>query len=562
MRSAPASRESSQRHPAPGRRAFPALGLALLLALPCPAPAGCPPPTFVDVAGELGIDFLHSFGDDDMSNIIESSGSGCAFLDYDNDGWLDLYVVNGSYRPAVNDGPGSGRHAGATNRLFRNEGGRRFVDVTDAAGVGDAGFGLACTVGDIDNDGRDDLYVTNHGRNTLYHNTGSGGFEDITLAAGVGDTLAGLGCTFLDFDRDGLLDLFVGNYVEYDPEYRLFFAADEFPGPLAYTGQPDVLYRNNGDLTFTDVTAAAGLVNDGRAMGVAAVDFDRDGWPDIFVANDAMENYLYRNNGDGTFTDVGLLAGVAYSANGDASSSMGGDFGDYDNDGDLDLLVPDMAFNNVYRSTGDGLFEDVTVVTGVAEISGQFVSWGGNFADFDNDGYLDVLLSNGDAHRLDSMETLLLHNVAGANGERVFRDESAGQGPWFREKSVGRGVAVADWDNDGDLDFFLVNLDRTSELLRNDGGNCNRWVAVLLVGTASSRDAIGAQVTVRSGELSRTAERRAAAGYLSQGDPRLYFGLGTRERVDEITVRWPSGATQTLTDVAANRVITITETTP
>ena len=531
-----------------------ALGYSEALASP-----ECPPPVFVDVAAAMGLEFRHSFGDDVMSNIIESSGSGCAFLDYDGDGWLDLYVVNGGYHPALSGGAPTGRHAGATNRLFRNEEGLRFVDVTDAAGVGDTGFGMACTVGDIDNDGRPDLFVTNYGRNTLYRNLGDGTFADVTGTAGVGDERCGLGCVFLDYDRDGWLDLYVGNYIDFDPGYRLFFAADEFPGPLSYLGQSDVLYHNEGDGTFVDVTEAAGVLNEGRAMGVSAADYDGDGWTDIYVANDAMENFLYRNRGDGTFSEEALFAGVAYSANGDASSSMGADFGDCDNDGDLDLLVPDMAYNNLWLNRGEGQFEDVTAASGLAAMSGQFVSWSGDFADFDNDGDLDVILSNGDAHRLDTMETLLLTNVPGPDGRRVLVDLTADSGPWFRRKSVARGLATADWDNDGDLDFFMVDLDRPSELVRNDGGNCGHWLTIDLVGTRSNRDAIGARVTLRAGDLLRLEEKRSGTGYLSQNDPRLHFGLGSRDTVDEIDILWPSGERQHLVDVPANQTLTITE---
>ena len=324
-------------------------------------------------------------------------------------------------------------------------------------------------------------------------------------------------------------------------------------------GQRDLLYRNNGDGTFAEVTEAAGVLKDGRAMGTISCDYDGDGWVDIFVANDAMENYLYRNNRDGTFTDVALEAGVAFSASGDATSSMGGDFGDFDNDGDLDLLVPDMSFNNLYLNLGNGFFEDVTAFVGLAEPSGQYVSWGGDFGDFDNDGYLDILISNGDAHRLDSMETLLLLNVSGPQGARMFRDANDLSGPWFRQKSVSRGLAVADYDNDGDLDFFVLNLDRTSQLVRNDGGNKKHWLTIGLVGTKSNRDAIGTHVTVRSGDLIRIEEKRSAASYLSQNDPRLHFGLGDRSRVEEIEVRWPSGAVQKLEDIKANQFITLTE---
>ena len=516
-------------------------------------------PSFVDVTGASGIRFQHSFGDEDMSNIIESSGSGCATLDYDNDGWMDLYLLNGGYHPPLNEGPPGDGDVGAQNRLYRNAGDGRFVDVTEEAGCGDAGYGMGCAIGDIDNDGHSDIYVTNYGRNRLYRNNGDGTFADITTAAGVGDSLCGIGCTFLDYDNDGFLDLYVGNYLEYDPEYRLFFVADRFPGPMAYSGQPDVLYRNNGDGTFSDVTDAAGVRGDGRAMGVIAGDFDDDGWIDVFVANDAMTNYLYRNNGDGTFTDVALEAGVGFSASGDASSSMGGDLGDFDNDGDLDLLVPDMSFNNLYLNEGGGLFQDVTAIIGLAEASGQYVSWGGDFGDYDNDGYLDILISNGDAHRLDSMEPLLLLNVPGDHGMRRFSDVSTRCGPWFRHKSVARGMTVADYDNDGDLDVFTLNLDQPSQLARNDCDNGNHWLVLKLVGTVSNRDGVGARVFVRAGGMTRIGERRSASGYLSQNDPRLHFGLGNHALVDEIEIRWPSGVVQRMENVAADQMLRVEE---
>lgn len=535
---------------------------AALLGVACMMPAlsvTAASPTFVDVTEESGIRFMHSFGDDEMSNIIESAGSGCAVLDFDGDGWMDIYLVNASYLPVLNDPSPDARHVDAANALYRNNGDGTFTDVTEEAGVGDTGYGMACVVGDIENDGDSDIFVTNFGRNTLYRNEGNGSFVDITLQAGVGDTLAGIGCTFLDFDKDGFLDLYVGNYLEFDPEYRLYYAADEFPGPLAYMGQQDFLYRNNGDGTFTDVTESAGVLNEGRAMGVSAGDYDGDGWGDVLVANDAMENYLYRNKGDGTFEDVALDAGVAFSANGDASSSMGADFGDFDNDGDLDVLIPDMAYNNLYLNMGNGYFDDVTAVTGLAEASGQYVSWSGDLADLDNDGYLDLLISNGDAHRLDTMESMLLTNLPGPRGDRIFRDMTESYGPWFREKSVARGLAVLDFDNDGDLDFVLLNIDQRSQLIRNDGGNSNHWLMVDLIGQSSNRDAIGAQVTIRAGDMLRIEEKRTATGYLSQNDPRLHFGLGEIDVVDELIIRWPNGIVQTLKEISADQLVTIEE---
>ena len=516
-------------------------------------------PTFSDVTSQSGIQFHHSLGDDEMTNILESSGSGCLFFDYDNDGWMDLYAVNCGYSPGVNEGPGGPGHAGASNQLFRNNRDGTFVDATVAAGVGDRGYGFGCVAADYDNDGDSDLYVTNVGRNTLYRNNGDGTFEDVTDAAGVGDTRTGIGCAFLDYDRDGDLDLYLGNYLAYDPDYRLFFVVERFPGPLAYQGQPDVLYRNNGDGTFTDVSEQAGLDRPGRAMGVVSSDYDADGWPDLLVANDAMENYLYHNNGDGTFAEVALEAGVAFTASGDASSSMGGDFGDFDNDGDLDLVIPDMVYNNLYLNQGDGLFEDVTAISGVAEASGQFVTWGGDLGDYNNDGFLDLLLSNGDVDRLDAMEPLLLMNVAGPEGTRVFRDVNEQAGPWFRTKSVSRGMAVADYDNDGDLDAFFLNLDQPSRLVSNSGVPGHHWLMIQLVGTLSNRDGIGARVTVRAGDLVRVEERLSSSGYLSQNDPRLHFGLGPRKKVDSVEVRWPSGATSLLKDVSVDQIIEVVE---
>jgi hypothetical protein len=533
-------------------------GISVLLSLHAAAWAKSSEiPIFVDVTQTAGIHFQHSFGDDEMSNIVEATGSGCAFFDYNGDGHLDIYVVNGCYLDEINDRAHSGIRS--TNHLYHNNGDGTFKNVTDTAGVGDPGYGMGCVVGDYDNDGDPDLFVTNYGRDVLYGNNGDGSFTDVTEEAGVGDTLWGVGAVFFDFDNDGHLDLYVGNYLEFDPEYRLYYAADEFPGPLAYPGQRDILYRNNGDGTFTDVTEAAGVLNEGRGMGVLSSDYNDDGWVDLFVANDAMENYLYRNNGDGTFSEVGFESGVAFSAHGDAASSMGGDFADYDQDGDLDLLVPDMVFNAFYRNMGGGLFEDVSARIGIAEISGQYWSWGGDLFDYDNDGDLDILISNGDGHRLDTQEELFLANTPGPEGERVFRDAGGRSGDFFRHKSVSRGMAVGDYDNDGDLDIFILNLDQPSILLRNDGGNKNNWLMIHLQGARSNRDGVGARVAVRAGDLTLVEEKKTATSYLSQNDPRLHFGLGDRERIDEVIVRWPSGVTQKLTDIDPNRIISVAE---
>ena len=525
---------------------------------PGPEPGGV---RFDDVTAASGIRFVHSFGDGEMSSILEATGSGCMFFDYDDDGWMDLYAVNGSYLEGISDPPEEeGALDDLRNQLFHNEGNGTFTDATDRSGVGDPGYGMASIAGDYDNDGHVDVYVTNYGANSLFHNSGDGTFTDVTASAGVGDELWGVGTIFFDYDNDGDLDLYVGNYLEFDPDYRLYYAADLFPGPLAYPGQPDVLFRNEGDGTFVDATEEAGVVSEARAMGLTAGDYDFDGWMDLYVANDAMGNYLYHNNGDGTFTDIGLEAGVAFSANGDASSSMGGDFGDFDLDGDLDILVPDMAYNNLYVNAGDDFFDDYTAAAGIAEISGQYVSWHGDFLDYDNDSDLDIFISNGDAHRLtNTMEALLLANVPDEQLGRAFEDVSRQSGDFFSLRCISRGTAAGDYDNDGDLDLFVLNLDQPSILLRNEGGNAGNWLMLRLRGTTSNRDGIGARVTVKLGEKVLLAEAVSGSGYISQNDPRLHFGLGEATRADAITVRWPSGTIQELMDVDAGRVLVVVE---
>jgi len=517
-------------------------------------------PVFTDVTKQAGISFRHCLGDDEISNIVEATGSGCAFLDFDGDGWMDIYAVNGRYLEGISDPDSRYKNVRTTSRLYRNKGDGTFEDVTEKAGVGAFGYGMGVAVGDYDNDGHPDIYVTNFGKNILYHNNGNGTFTDVTAKAGVACGQWSVGAIWIDYDKDGYLDLFVGNYLEFDNKYRLFYEADVYPGPLAYPGQLSVLYHNNHDGTFTDVSAKAGINKKGRAMGVLSADYDDDGWPDIFVANDAMQNYMYHNNGNGTFTEVGIECGTAFGQHGNAVSSMGGDFADFDGDGKLDLMVPAMNYIVIFRNLGRGLFEEISVPTGVARVSAQFWSWGGDFMDFDNDGWPDLLIANGDGHRLsEKQEQLLMRNVAGPSGQRVFVDVSRSVGPYFDTRSVARGLATGDFDNDGDLDFFVLNIDQPSVLLRNDGGNRNNWITLQLIGTKSNRDGIGAKVTVRSGDFIQVAEKMSASSYLSQNDPRLHFGLGQRTMVDEVTIQWPSGRTQKLKEVKANQFLKVIE---
>jgi hypothetical protein len=549
-----------------------ALGLVaaalLLLALkvsgqsPAPAKPASPPPlpSFVDVTEKAGINFRHSFGEVKLSSIMEATGSGCAWFDYNDDGWLDLYVVSGRYLEGVTkfskpDG------VDATNHLYRNNGDGTFTDVTAQAGVAGKGFGMGVTAGDYDNDGFADLYVTNWNSAILYHNNGDGAFTDVTAKAGVDNPHFGVGAAWFDYDRDGKLDLYVGNYLKFDPNAKmLYFTADAFPGPLDYEGDADRLFHNNGDGTFTDVSHKAGIANPaGRAMGVTVGDFDNDGWPDVYVANDTMESYMYHNNHDGTFTNVAPEVNTAFGANGEATSAMNPIFGDYDNDGWQDLFVSDMRYHRLFHNPGKERFWlDTTVETGVAQVSGQYVAWGDGFFDFDNDGWKDIYVVNGGLHWLIPMEDSVLRN----NGNGTFTDVSAQLGNYFRFKKVGRGACFADDDNDGYIDGFIMVLGGKGILLHNNPppvGQRNHWLTLKLVGTKSNRDGYGARLEAVAGDLRQYGEAVSENGYLSQGDPRPHFGLGPHTEVDLLTITWPSGIVQRLEHVKADQILTVTE---
>jgi hypothetical protein len=416
-------------------------------------------------------------------------------------------------------------------------------------------------VADYDNDGYPDLYVCNYGRNALYHNNGDGTFSEVGERAGV----AGLeddntvGAVWLDYDNDGLLDLYAGNYLEYDPEYAYYYAPDGFPPPMAYPGQPDRLYRNLGDGTFEDVTERAGVYRpDGRMMGVGAVDYDGDGFVDLFVSNDAMEDFLFHNEGGQGFSEVGFRAGVAFSIGGEETSSMAVDFGDYDEDGDLDLFVSDIHFSALYRNDGGGFFTDVTVAAGVAEPSGQYDGWGAAFLDYDNDGDLDIFKANGDMNHLYGHEDQLFEN----DGTGHYSDVSLELGGYFERELVGRGAAFGDYDSDGDIDVFVVNLNDRPVLLRNESPAANSWLQILLRGTTSNRDGVGARVAVTAGGRTQVTEKKSASGYLSTNDPRLHFGLGDNATAERVEIRWPSGTTQLLEDVRAGQLLRVTEPAP
>jgi len=509
-----------------------------------------------DVTQEAGINFIHNIGDDEMSNLVESNAAGCAFFDYNNDGNLDIYLVNGAYRETITHVRGRNNKGKLFNALYKNNGNRTFTDVTMQAGVGHEGLGMAVVTADYDNDGDQDIFISNWGGNVFYLNNGDGSFSDITEKAGLESNLYGIGCTFLDYDMDGFLDLYVGNYIEYDPDYQYYYAADKFPGPLSYHGQPDILYRNNGNGTFSDVTKEAGVYNpDGRAMGVSSCDYDDDGDWDIFVANDAMENYLYRNNGNGTFTNVARQTATGFGQNGDATSAMSGEFGDIDLNGLVDTIVPDMAYSCIYKNTGYGYFEEMSARMGLAAACGQYTSWSGNLFDFNNDGLLDLFVSNGHPHRLIGEEDLMLLNIEGNRFENI----SHLLGDDFQSKFVGRGSATGDYDDDGDLDVLILNLNSRPCLYRNEGGSTNNWLMIHLVGTKSNRDAIGSKVQLFIGDNVQTRWRMSSSGYLSQSDYRIHFGLKDHNRANKIEIRWPTGKMQTLHDVKANQILKVIE---
>ena len=517
------------------------------------APA-TPLPVFTDVTERAGIRFEHSYGDHDVSNIVEGTGAGAIFFDYDGDGNLDIYFVNGAWTTAINDNRGRTLQGKLSNALYRNDGDGTFTDVTVKAGVGDKSFGFGASAADYDGDGDLDLYVLNYGPNVLYSNDGDGTFTDVSAKSGLADGRWSLSAPWLDYDGDGDLDVYVANYLQYDDgKFRSYYAAAGYPGPLSYSGQPDALYRNNGDGTFTDVTKEAGLWNaDGRAMSATAVDLNNDGRLDIFVANDAMENYYYQNTGKGTFENKALVLGLAFGEHGQGVSSMGPTVGDVNGDGLLDIFVPDMGYGSLLVNRKK-YFEDRITTSGLAVMCGQYTGWGGILFDYDNDTDLDLFVTNGNAHHEYTEEDVLATN----DGKGVFTDVASRSGSYFSEKHVGRGSTWADYDNDGDIDILIVNLNDKAILLRNDGGNRGNWLQVRPMLPGGETDATGARITVATGSLRQVRDAVAVMGYLSQGDPRAHFGLGKASEADWVEIRWPDGSVRRIEKVQANQVLTV-----
>ncbi len=535
------------------RHLYPAICLFILGA--CTS-QNSPPVQFVDIALDSGIDFAHYNGATGAYYYVETFGAGAAFFDYNGDGFFDLYLVNGA---------GLGPNISADtprNHLYRNQGNARFSNDTEATKTGDRGYGMGVAAADYDSDGDQDLYITNWGANALYRNDGAT-FAKMAQELGVDDSRWGTSSAFLDYDLDGDLDLFVANYVDFNPAQNPICqrgALRTYCQPDAYAGVGDILYRNDGD-HFTDATITAGVSLVGRSLGVALADYDLDGDTDIYVANDGTMNFLYRNE-RGYFAPVGLMSGTRYNADGRAEAGMGVDWSDYDNDGHPDLYVTNFAneTNTLYHNAAAGYFRDVTAPTDLANSTYKPLGFGTRFLDYDNDGFVDLFTANGHVidhiAQIDSTQRYAQKNQLFRNidGQR-FADVSSSLGESFARENIGRGTAVADYDNDGDLDLVVCVQQERTRLLRNDGGQQNHWLEILLVG-AQHPDALGARVRIEADGLRQTRQRQSGGSYLSSHDPRLHFGLG---RVAEVRVEvvWPDGQVQVLDAVAANQILRI-----
>jgi hypothetical protein len=536
------------------------------------------PLVFVDTTKAAGLDkFRHRSGSAEKKTILETVGSGVGLLDYDNDGWLDIYLVNGSTDLALR-----GKEPPPTAVLLHNNHDGTFTDVTKAAGVGNERWGFGVAVGDYDNDGWPDLYVANFGKNRLYHNNHNGTFTDVAEKAGV--TVGGwsIGPTWGDYDHDGLVDLFVPGYVKYDADHPpiagtgnipanfcQFRGVDVICGPRGLPGEGDHLFHNNGDGTFTDVSVRAGVSDPKNSYGMSAVfaDVDDDGWIDLAVANDSVPSYLYHNKHDGTFEDVSYVSGFALSADGREQASMGIGLGDYNRDGKLDFFITTFSddYKTLFRNEGGGNFSDVTYQAGLGEATIPFLSWGTGFLDFDNDGLLDLFIADGHVYpTVDQQDwgttwaerPLLFQNVGGSQ----FREVPPLTGSGLADVIPARGAAFGDLFNDGHIDVVINNIDSPPTLLRNAVKNSNHWIALKLIGAGKSpRDATGAKVFVTAGGVRQRADVFSGGSFGSSSDKRLHFGLGEASRIDQIDIFWPDGTKQTISAPGVDRIISLQE---
>ena len=526
--------------------------------------APTPLPTFRDVAAAAGLNFTHISGASERKYLPEILGSGGLFLDFDNDGWVDIFLVDGG---SVAD-PAAARRA--HHRLFKNRGNGTFDDVTARSGIQHHAYGMGTCAGDYDNDGLTDLYVTNVGPNALYRNTGQGRFTEVPNAGGADTAMWSTSCAFLDFDRDGDLDLFVTNYVDTSRDSKEFCGnagpppIRDYCHPLSYSPLTSVIYRNTGG-RFEDVSKQSGIGGfRGNGLGVAVSDVDDDGWPDVFVANDAMPNFLFHNNGNGTFTEIASLAGVAVTAGGNAKAGMGTAFADFSGNGRPGLIVTnhETEMHSLYVNVDGRLFSDVTVRSGVGPATRPYVGFGVVFFDYDNDTRLDIAIVNGhvlaNVARLRAGGSYAQRNLLLRNGGERFQDVTAQAGSGFVPEMVSRGLAAADFDNDGDVDLLVTNNNAAPNLLLNEGGAGNA-IIVRAVGVKSNRSAIGTRLTLTTGQRRQIRDVQSGSSYLSQSDLGAHFGLGQATRSERLEVRWPDGTIEVLKNLPANQAITIRE---
>ncbi|MDO9339360.1 MAG: CRTAC1 family protein [Bacteroidales bacterium] len=516
---------------------------------------------FKDVTRQAGIDFKYTIGDYSYVNILESSGSGITVFDYNNDQLMDLYLMNGTYLEGISDPEGK-VFKNIHNMLYKNNGNGTFSEVSEIAGVDDRNWSMAAGAIDYDKDGDQDLYLLNYGPNVFYRNNSNGTFTDITNSLGLrgpdklnGFTKWSVGVAFWDYNLDGRLDAMVGNFLAFDPAYVSSATPGMMPHPSEYKGQASMLYEQQPDGKFVDVTRKSGLYfPDSKCMGLTVFDYDEDGYLDIFQANDHQLNFLFRND-DGVFKEVGVASGVAANSRGNPTGSMHGSIGDIDGDGLIDMLVTDLEYGALYRNVGNGVFVDITETSGIAGPMAGKGSWGAALFDYDNDGDLDVLAANGTAEELVLQYPLLLEN----DGKGHFKNVGQEHGAYFSTKRSGRGLAIWDFDNDGDLDIIVshVDMQATAALLRNDGGNTNHWLGLTLKGKDGPISAIGAKVTVTAGGKKQVLVNQWATSYLSNNDPRLHIGLGQQKQIDLLEITWSDGEKEVYKNIASDRYLTI-----
>jgi len=533
----------------------------ILIVIPFESPAQKKSITFTDVTTKAGIDFKYTFGDYSYKNILESSGSGVTVFDYNNDNLMDLFMMNGTYIEGVSDPEGK-VFKNTPDKLYKNNGNGTFTEISEKAGVDDTNWSMAAGAIDYDNDGDQDLYLLNYGPNVFYRNNGNGTFTDITNSAGLrgpeklnGFVKWSIGVSFWDHNHDGRLDAMIGNFLAFDPYYFTPSTPDIMPHPSEYKGQASMLYEQKPDGSFIEVTQKNNLYfPDSKCMGLTVFDYDDDGDLDIFQANDHQLNFMFRND-NGVYKEVGVEIGVAANSQGKGSGSMHGSIGDVDGDGLIDILVVDLEYGALYRNKGNGFFEDITETSGIQGPLAGKGAWAAAFFDFDNDGDLDIVSANGTAEELILQYPLLLEN----DGKGHFKDVGNEHGTYFSTKRSGRGLAVWDFDNDGDMDIIVshVDLKATAALLRNDGGNSNHWLGLTLKGKNGPASAMGAKVTVTAGVKKQVLVNQWTTSYLSNNDPRLHIGLGNEKTIDMLEISWTGGKKEVYKNITADKYITI-----